>query len=109
MKKLSLFAGACALLLIASNVHAQSSQSKEIRKEVNLEENNGEKVLTITTVENGNKSVEIYKGADTDAKLQEFANDESGTTKTVIIGDDGKQHLKVETKVVIKEEEVEDL
>ncbi len=104
MKKILLAVGVFSLLLVAGNASAQTQEKKEIRKEVNLEENNGEKVLTIKTTSGGNETVEVYKGAEADAKIKEFENEKSGTTKTMVVGADGKQHLKVEKKVVIREE-----
>lgn len=106
MKKLTVIVAAFLIAACANETKAQTS--KEVRKEVNLEDNNGMKVLTITTTENGNTTTEVYKGAEADAKIQEFSEEKSGTTKTIVIGDDGKQHMKVETKVVIKEEKTED-
>ena len=105
MKKLSLLAATFSLVLISGNISAQTHEAKEIKKEVNVNEVNGEKVMTIRTVEDGNVTTEVYKGADADAKIAEFSSQESGTTKTMVTGADGKQHLKVEKRVVIKEEE----
>ncbi len=104
MKKTILITGFFSLVLFAGSINAQTQQTKEVRKEVNLEEENGEKVLTIKTSIDGNVTTEVYKGADADAKIQEFENEQSGTTKTIVIGNDGQQHLKVEQKVVIREE-----
>lgn len=104
MKKLSLL----AIALVATFSISMAQTKQEVRKEVNLEDENGVKVLTITTTQNGNTTTEVYKGAEADEKIKEFAEEKSGTTKTIVVGDDGKQHMKVETKVVIKEEENED-
>lgn len=103
MKKLSLL----AITLVATFSISMAQTKQEVRKEVNLEDENGVKVLTITTTQNGNTTTEVYKGAEADEKIKEFAEEKSGTTKTIVVGDDGKQHMKVETKVVIKEEENE--
>ncbi len=104
MKKITMIA-----LLFTATIGITMAQSKqEIKKEVCLEDKNGEKVLTIKTTTNGNTTTEVYKGAEVDEKLKEFAEEKSGTTKTMIVGDDGKQHMKVETRIVIKEEETED-
>lgn len=108
MKKIALLFITVGLLAITSESKAQKATSKEIKKEVNLEEENGEKVLTIKTTENGVTKTEVYKGADADAKLAEFEKQKSGTTKTMFIGKDGKKHMKVEKRVVIKEEKVEE-
>jgi predicted proteasome-type protease len=47
-------------------------EGNEVRKEVNYEEVNGEKVLTIMTTENGVTSTEVYKGAEAEMKLKEI-------------------------------------
>ena len=47
-------------------------EGNEVRKEVNYEEVNGEKVLTIVTTENGVTSMEVYKGAEAELKLKEI-------------------------------------
>ncbi len=47
-------------------------EGNEVRKEVNYEEVNGEKVLTIVTIENGVTSTEVYKGAEAELKLKEI-------------------------------------
>jgi len=107
MKKLTVIVAAFLIAVCANETMAQST-SKEIRKEVNLEEDNGEKVLTIKTTTNGNTTTEVYKGAEAEAKIEEFEQTKSGTTKTMIVGDDGKQHMKVEKRIVIKEEIDED-
>lgn len=104
MKKITLIAALFSLLIINTEVSAQTEKAKEIRKEVNVEVENGIKTLTIKTVIDGEVTTEVYKGAEADAKIAEFENKKSGTTKTMVIGEDGKQHLKVEKRVVIKEE-----
>ena len=105
MKKITLCIAAFALMAITTQVNAQTETKKEIRKEVNVEEVNGEKVLTISTTENGNTKKEIFKGAEADKKMAELKQHKSGTTKTMVIGEDGKKHLKVEKKVVITHDE----
>ncbi|MCB0401792.1 MAG: hypothetical protein KDD41_06895, partial [Flavobacteriales bacterium] len=82
----------------------QTQQEKQVKKEVQLEDENGVKTLTIKTTSDGNVTTEVYTGAEADAKIAEFEQVKSGTTKTMFIGDDGKQHLKVETKIVTREE-----
>ncbi len=104
MKKITLSIAAFALIVVSNQVSAQTEVKKEIKKEVNIEEVNGEKVLTIKTTENGKMTKEVYMGADADAKIEELHKHKSGTTKTMVIGEDGKKHLKVEKKVIITEE-----
>ena len=105
MKKITLTIAILALVAISNESFAQSH---EVRKEVNMEEENGVKTLTIKTTTNGNTSTEVYTGSEADAKIAELEKEKSGTTKTMVIGDDGKQHMKVEKRVVIKEEIEED-
>lgn len=63
------------------SLNASAQVKKEIKKEVKLEESKGEKVLTITTDENGNVTEEIYKGEAADKKMAEM-NQETITEKT---------------------------
>jgi hypothetical protein len=107
MKKLTLLVAVLAFIAISNESFAQTT-GKEVRKEVNLEDENGVKTLTIKTTTDGNTTTEVYTGAEADTKLAELDKEKSGTTKTMVIGDDGKQHMKVEKRVVIKEEIEED-
>lgn len=101
MKKLTVTALIFASALIFSNeVSAQAATSKEVKKEVNVEENNGEKVVTIKTTENGKTTTEVFKGEEADAKLAEMKNEKSGTKKTIKMDENGKKALLVEKKVV---------
>lgn len=104
MKKTVFIVAAFCMIAFTSNVQAQTEKKQQISKEVKFEENNGEKTLTIKTIKNGNQTVEVYTGKDADTKLKELEKEKSGTTKTMFIDDDGKKHLKVEQKVVIREE-----
>lgn len=104
MKKIILPLAVLSLVLISNAANAQSQKQKEIRKEVNIEENNGEKVITIqTTDENGTRS-EVYRGDEADEKIAEYKNKKSGSSKTVFIGEDGKKHMKIEKRVMTKKE-----
>lgn len=87
MKRTIQFLGAMSLCLLSFNSFSQ--QSKEIRKEVKMEEVNGEKVMTIITEEDGKKTEEVYKGAEADKKLAEMEN--STLTK------EQTEEVKVET------------
>ncbi|MDF1673368.1 MAG: hypothetical protein P1U41_07665 [Vicingaceae bacterium] len=104
MKKATLIITVLSLILISNSTSAQTATSKEIKKEVNLEDVNGEKVLTIKTTEGTSTKTEVYKGDKAVAKLAELEKEKSGTTKTMVMGKDGKKHLKVEKRVVIKKE-----
>lgn len=107
MKNITLSMIVFALIAISSQANAQTE--KEIRKEIKVEDNNGIKTLTISTTEDGKTNTEVFEGAEADKKIAEFKTYKTGTTKTMIIGDDGQQHLKVEKQIVITEEiEIED-
>ena len=102
MKKITLCLATFALIAIANQANAQTAVKKEISKEACVTEENGTKVLTIKTTEKGKTNTEVYKGADADAKLAELEKEQSGTTKTMVVGPDGQKHLKVEQKVIKK-------
>lgn len=64
-----------SFLSLTSSLFAQEQRKEvkqSIQKEVFLEENNGERVLTIKTKNNGVETVETYKGEAIDEKLKEF-------------------------------------
>lgn len=99
-----------AITLAFNSANAQSEKKQEIRKEVKVTEENGEKVMTIITTENGKTKTEIYKGAEADAKLKELEASmpkESGTKKVVKVRPDGKKEMRVEKHVIRKEEKVD--
>ncbi len=50
------------------------------------------------------KTTESYSGDEANAKIAELEKHKSGTTKTVTVGADGNQKIKIEKKVIIKEE-----
>ncbi len=92
MKKLTLFLFATILGLnamaqeekvvkevevVKKEVKATNEDKKEIRKEVKMIEENGEKILTIVTTENGVSKEEIYKGEAADKKLAELEKEEA--------------------------------
>lgn len=109
MKNITLCLTVFILIAVSSQVNAQKATQKEIKKEVKVEDENGVKTLTIETTEDGKTTSEVYTGDEADRKIAELKTQKTGTTKTMVIGDDGKQHLKVEKKIVITEEiEVED-
>ena len=109
MKNITLCLTVFILIAVSSQVNAQKTVKKEIKKEVKVEDKNGIKTLTIETTEDGKTTSEVYTGDEADKKIEELKNQKTGTTKTMVIGDDGKQHLKVEKRIVIAEEiKVED-
>jgi len=103
MKKITITIAALALFALANQTQAQTAVKKEISKTVNVEEESGIKVITINTTENGKTKTEVLKGADADAKIAELEKEQSGTTKSMVVGPDGQKHLKVEQKVIKRE------
>ena len=102
MKKFTLGVTFLALFAISHQADAQTTVKKEIKKEITIEEKNGEKVLTIKSIENNQTKIEIYKGANAEAKIKELSQHKGGTTKTMVVNDDGSQSLQVEKKVIKK-------
>ena len=64
------------LFLLTFTFHSTSQErvsvKSELKKEIEMEENNGEKTLTIRTSSNGTESVEVYKGEAAVNKLAEL-------------------------------------
>lgn len=80
------------------------SDSKNITKKVEVEEDDGVKKVTITTTEDGKEKVEVYEGEEADVYLEKM---EHGKKMTIHISEDG--HKKVIKKnVIIIEEKDED-
>lgn len=80
--------------LLSTSMFAQ--EKKEIKKEVKLEEVNGEKNLTIITTENGLTKEEVYTGAEADAKIIELENQLEAENATV------KEHKEVRKEVKVE-------
>ncbi len=59
-----------------TSVIAQNEEKREIRKEVNVEIENGEHILTISTTENGKTTKEEYRGKEAEAKIKEMQESE---------------------------------
>lgn len=70
------------LFSLNANAQVKKEVKQEVRKEVKIEESKGEKVLTITTDENGNVTEEIYKGEAADKKMAEMREGSSIETTT---------------------------
>ena len=71
-------------------------EKKEVRKEVKMEDLNGEKTLTISTSENGKLTEEVYKGPEAEKKLKEM----EGSMKSEEITEDIEVTDENGTKVV---------
>ena len=66
-------------LVLSAGLFAQEKERKiekeevrSIKKEVRMEEENGQKTLTIITSENGQETKEVYQGDAADKKLEEL-------------------------------------
>lgn len=108
MKKIILSLAAMTLVMLSNQAQAQTEKKKEIQKEVKMVEDDGVKTLTIKTTENGKTTTEIYKGEDAEKKMNELHKVKNGSTKSMVIGKDGKKRMKVEKRIVIKEETKEE-
>ena len=91
MKKVTIILACLFVTVIAGNSIAQEKKEKhEIRKEVRMEDENGKKVLTIITTENGKVTEEVYEGSAADEKLKEFQRNDKVELK------EERQEVKVE-------------
>ncbi|MEN9440305.1 MAG: hypothetical protein RLZ33_381 [Bacteroidota bacterium] len=109
MKQTYIVIATALLSLIAFGSQAQEVKEvkKEIRKEVNLKEENGEKTLVITTTENGVLTEEVYKGEAAEAKMAEFETKEGEVREEVnVIENNGEKTVTV-TKTVNGETTIE--
>ncbi len=75
--------------LISNGVFSQNSnEEQQIVKEVEMKEENGEKILTIKTKLNGQETEEVYRGEAADKKLAEL--------QTGQMDDEIKEEIQVE-------------
>jgi hypothetical protein len=84
-------------------IKTETKEHKDIKKEVRMEDKDGEKVLTIVTEENGKRTEEVYKGEEADKKLEELMSQhkegKSKETMEVKMEEvDGKKKLTIITK-----------
>lgn len=70
-----------------------SAQREETTKEVEIIEENGVKIVTITTTVNGQVSQEVYTGEDAERKIEEMELEVTEDTE-----DGGKLIIKTKTK-----------
>lgn len=93
---------ACTLASQAIYAQAREEVKSEIRKEVKLEEENGEKVLTIRTSSNGTETVEVYRGEEADKKLQELqVNEAPGKVREEVMVEEvnGEKVIRIDRTV----------
>ncbi|MEE9450856.1 MAG: hypothetical protein V3V72_12470, partial [Ignavibacteriaceae bacterium] len=76
-----------------------------IEKRINIEIEDGNKKVTITTKENGEEKTEVYEGEEADEYLEKIKS-EHGNEMLIEIGEDSK-HKKMK-KIIIKKEIDED-
>ncbi|MFN5846167.1 MAG: hypothetical protein ACK46O_10705 [Flavobacteriia bacterium] len=75
--------------LISNGVFSQNSnEEQQIVKEVEMKEENGEKILTIKTKLTGQETEEVYRGEAADKKLAELQNGQ--------MDDEIKEEIQVE-------------
>lgn len=70
-KSVLLFGIAVATSVIVASC-GESEAKKEIRQEVRMENENGEKTLTVKTEIDGNKTEDVYTGKQAEKKLKEI-------------------------------------
>lgn len=114
MKRIILFAAIFTAAFSAGAQTEKTEAKKQVTKDIKIEENNGVKTMTITTVSDGKTTQEIYSGADVDLKLAEMeksmklspATTSENTTENVeVIVEDGVKTVKIKKNVNGKETE----
>ena len=86
MKKQILLSGIFLLICTISFGQQKEVQKQEIKKEVEMTEENGQKKLVIKTEENGKVTEEVYKGKEAEQKLAELKGEhkELGTDERTL-------------------------
>lgn len=92
MKANWMYAFGLAVLFIGQSC-AQDVKTKMSELKVNMEEVNGERILTVERIEDGKVSKEVYKNEEADQKLEELnseqkSNHNSGIQKEVKVEED---------------------
>lgn len=72
MKRQLFITGLLALMVTTACAQEKESDKREIRKEVEMTNENGVKKLVIKTEENGTVTEEVYEGDEADKKLAEL-------------------------------------
>ncbi|MFZ9028981.1 MAG: hypothetical protein ACO2Z9_08180 [Crocinitomicaceae bacterium] len=80
MKKQLLLAGAFAMITAVSFAQQKETQKREIKKEVEMTEENGQKKLVIKTDDNGKVTEEVFVGEAADKKLEEIKGEHQNLT-----------------------------
>lgn len=76
MKTVTMIIAGLFITTLSMNSFGQK-KGKEIKKEIRMEDNNGKRVLTIITTEDGNVMEEVYEGRAADEKMKELQSDKS--------------------------------
>ena len=93
MKKQLILSGIFMLISVMTFAQQKEAQKREIKKEVEMTEENGQKKLVIKTEENGKVTEEVYKGEEADKKLAEL----KGEHKTL---QDGQETVEIKMEEV---------
>jgi len=84
----------------SDNLHwVSETDGKKIKKEINVEVNDGVKTVTVTTTEDGEEKVEVYTGDEADEYLKKMKH---GKKMKIHVSEDGDKKMK-RKMIIIKE------
>jgi hypothetical protein len=98
------------LSVFGTALYAQEKRiEKNVSKEVNMEEINGELVLTVILTDGDTKTYEVYKGAEAEAKFKELEQSMRPKTKNeevFVTEENGVKTVRIQSTEngVVKEE-----
>ena len=78
------------ILSFNASSQVNKEEKREVKKEVIMKETEGEKVMTISTNENGKVTEETYKGVEADKKMNELQQESAVSVQKV------REEVKVE-------------
>ena len=94
---------ALAIAFSAGNVSAQSKkEDSKITKQVEVNVENGETTLVITTTENGKTTVEEYTGDEAKAKMKELESEKGAKTKVFAFSTEDETEDENGHKVIVR-------
>ena len=76
MKTVTMIIAGLFITTLSMNSFGQK-KGKEIKKEIRMEDDNGKRVLTIITTEDGKVMEEVFEGRAADEKMKELQSDKS--------------------------------
>ncbi len=82
-------------VVVGGNADEQLSDIKEIEKRVVVTEDNGNKIVTVTTNEDGKENIEIFKGKAADEFLEQMNSETKCKAKNEDDGCCSKKHKKI--------------